>query len=618
MSALSFEQLSAALPPSCVVRDSDWTRISSLGVGGGIDCLLEPRSLDELRVILGFCAEHGLRPLILGGGTNVVGSTDCGRLMVRVVRGEFLDFSFDYETGLVHAGAGLRLRTFAEKAAKTGYGGLAALSGIPGSVGGALVMNAGAHGVAIMDHLHSAEVMDAEGAVAVIPRDKLSPIYRNGGFSENVVIVGAFFDLPQRDPDEEMEAVKERLMYRRTHEPKARSAGCVFRNPLGGRVSAGRLIDECGLKGYRIGGAAVSDVHANYLVNDEGATEEEYAQLVCDVRNKVFEKTGFQLKTEIQWINEERVMEMNEKQLKVAVLKGGVSSEREVSLKSGACVASALREVGFEVLEIDLKACEMTPEMRAADVVFSLLHGGFGENGELQALLARENIPFVGCGAASCELVMDKVATKRLLDENGIPNAPWTLIDKDGEHTLPQGFTFPLVVKPPTEGSSVGVTIVKTPEQWGPALELAFRYSPTALVETFVKGAEVAVSVIDGKALPLVELRFKGEFYDYDAKYTYKNGATEYFCPPPDIPEAVQKLTQSYAEKFAQLTETQSLVRVDFIVTADGIPYLIEGNTAPGFTDTSLVPKAAKQTGVSFPELCAKLVMKAVAEADRI
>lgn len=298
--------------------------------------------------------------------------------------------------------------------------------------------------------------------------------------------------------------------------------------------------------------------------------------------------------------------------LNIAVVYGGDSTEREISIKSGTCVARALREAQFNVVESNITHCEINDVIQNADLIFPVLHGGFGENGDFQELLEKNHKPFVGAGSKACHIIMDKIDTKKYMDANQIPTAAWITLSRTAtDRSFPKNMTLPVVVKAPHQGSSVGISMVRSPEEWLPALELAFKYDDIALIESFIQGTEVTCGIINGHPLPLIELRFCGEFYDYDAKYTYKNGATQYLCPPPDIPEAIQKKTQEYAVKFAQVCDAESLVRVDFIIDAKGTPFVLEGNAIPGFTDTSLVPKAAQQSGLTFPELCTELVLNA-------
>lgn len=613
-----FIPLISQLPEAVFRRNLDWAQITTLGIGGPLSLVAEPRNSVELEILLGFCSKEKIHPVILGGGSNLCGGTpNHPFLVIRIAHGDFLSFEMDCE-GILTAGSALPLRRFVVLAGERGYGGLSALSAIPGRIGGALVMNAGAHGVTIGDFLQSVEWITFDGKTVILSATDLVRGYRDGGIPQDAVITQASFILPKSNAETVREEMACFSNLRAEKEPKGRTAGCLFRNPSPS-ISAGRLLDRAGLKGFKVGGISLSSQHANYAVNDGTATEADLLKLIEQSSSYIYQTTGIRLEPEIRRVNPEQPTMTLPPPLKIAVLKGGDSSEREISLKSGAAVAEALRTAGFSVIEIDLPRAEITEEMRQSDVVFPVLHGGFGENGEIQALLETADIPFVGCGSETCRLVMDKIATKKWMDAHAIPNAAWTLRHRNApDQSIPSNMTLPLVVKAPSQGSSVGVTIVKTPEAWSHALEVAYQFGDDALIEAFVKGTEVTVGVINGDPLPLVELRFKGEFYDYDAKYTYKNGQTEYLCPPPDLPEAVQRLAQKYAVTFAKACGMCDLIRVDFIIDAQGIPYALEGNAIPGFTASSLVPKAAKASGISFPELCAKLVMRCAQKAGLI
>ena len=297
---------------------------------------------------------------------------------------------------------------------------------------------------------------------------------------------------------------------------------------------------------------------------------------------------------------------------KILVLKGGVSSEREVSLESGKAVADALREAGYEVREYDIRELAVTPEMKDwADVVWPVLHGGYGEDGRIQKMLEDAGISFVGSGSAACALIMDKVASKKLMDLHGIPNAKYAVLTEPSE-TIPEGMSLPLIVKPSNEGSTFGITLVETEDEWKKAMDLVFRYGDTALVEEFFKGVETTVGIIDGKALPVIEIRYAGKIYDYDAKYTHALGDTEYLCPPRTIPEELQKKIQTAALKFYEVSGAEEILRVDVMASLeDGSICVLEGNSIPGCTANSLVPKAGRAAGISFPELCSMLVKAA-------
>ncbi|NNJ70577.1 MAG: D-alanine--D-alanine ligase, partial [Kiritimatiellales bacterium] len=209
---------------------------------------------------------------------------------------------------------------------------------------------------------------------------------------------------------------------------------------------------------------------------------------------------------------------------KVAVLKGGISSEREVSLRSGAAIAQGLRDGGYDVFEIDIVAKDFSlPEW--IEAVFIALHGEFGEDGEIQQLLSDKNIPFTGSGAASCRVSFDKVLTRNCLQENGVSVPRGELIEESAERTI----DFPLVVKPPREGSSVGCHIVSDAAHWVAAFSDAAGYSGQALVEEYIPGRELTVGIVDGEVLPVVEIKPAAEWYDFEAKYV--TGDTEYIVP---------------------------------------------------------------------------------------
>ncbi len=286
----------------------------------------------------------------------------------------------------------------------------------------------------------------------------------------------------------------------------------------------------------------------------------------------------------------------------ITVLSGGPSEEREVSLRSGAAVAEALTEAGYDVTPVTVEG-EVVTIPAGTELIFVCLHGTFGEDGQLQRILKKQGLPFTGSSEAASRDCFDKVVSKSIFIENGLPTPRSQLISSVDELTLP----LPLAVKPPCQGSSVGVTLVFEKEQLRLALEEALKYGDRALVEMFIKGHELTVSILDGVALPIVEIRPKQGFYDYKNKYTA--GATEYICPAP-LPEDTIKRVQSVALRAHQALGCGVYSRVDVMLAEDGQPYLLEINTVPGMTATSLLPKAAKAAGLTFPQLCAKIAEK--------
>jgi len=299
--------------------------------------------------------------------------------------------------------------------------------------------------------------------------------------------------------------------------------------------------------------------------------------------------------------------------LPVAVLYGGPSSEAPVSRKSGQAVAGALREWGFAVREVDFDQAALPPIPADMWVVFPALHGRFGEDGELQALLAAAGLPFVGSDAAASRLIMDKQATKDRLLAHGLPVVPGALLHAPSAHP-PADLPLPLIVKPNREGSTIGLSRVSQPADWPAALAAALKFGDGALVERFVRGQEATVGLLAGEPLPVVEIVPPGEIFDYDAKYTYAHGKTTYHCPPVGLSETVQATLRELAARAFVALGARDLLRVDFLIEqGSGRLYILEGNSLPGFTATSLMPKAAAVAGWSFPMLCAHLVHLALA-----
>ncbi|MBA4369951.1 MAG: D-alanine--D-alanine ligase [Coriobacteriaceae bacterium] len=297
----------------------------------------------------------------------------------------------------------------------------------------------------------------------------------------------------------------------------------------------------------------------------------------------------------------------------VAVLKGGRSAEREVSLNTGAQVASALASADFRVVEIDTGDAGFIEAIRVsgADVAFICLHGRWGEDGTIQGLLELLDLPYVGSGVLASAAAMDKVMSKRLFELHGLKTPEWATVRR-GEPFDTDALVMQLgtrtVVKPASEGSAIGVTIVHAPEELPVALEESFRHDAVALVERFVAGAEVTVGVLGNehpRALPSLEIVPEHEFYDYESKYV--PGMSRHIIPARISAEADAECVRLALEAHAALG-CWGMSRADTIVTADGEVYLLEVNTIPGMTATSLFPDAARAAGIEFPQLCAQLV----------
>lgn len=343
--------------------------------------------------------------------------------------------------------------------------------------------------------------------------------------------------------------------------------------------------------------------------------------------------------------------------MKIVVLCGGLSNERDVSITSGSCVARSLRERGHSVVLLDMflgyggdcsdptklfdeqqqdlrySVGEETPDIasliasgdgsrlgknvisicRAADIVFLALHGEDGEDGKIQATLDMYGVKYTGSGYLGSALAMNKELSKTLFNAAGIPTAPAITLRKgEGIQASPW---IPCVVKPCSGGSSVGTSIVRTQEEFSAALEFAFKYEDDVLVEKYIKGRELTVGVMDGKAMPSIEIVIKNGWYDYKNKY--QAGFAEEICPAPISAEDEERLGR-LAERVSKALMVDVYCRADFIMDDDdGEIYCLEANTLPGMTPTSLVPQMAAEQGMSYGELCEKIITLSMRKYDK-
>jgi D-alanine-D-alanine ligase len=298
------------------------------------------------------------------------------------------------------------------------------------------------------------------------------------------------------------------------------------------------------------------------------------------------------------------------RRLRIAVLLGGPSAEREVSLRSGAAVAGALRSRGHDVAEVDPVGDWSLSE--GTEVAFLALHGTYGEDGTVQAELEHRGVPYTGCGVEASRVAFDKVATKERLVQAGVPTAPHVVIT-DPAAPWPTGWNPPVVLKPVCQGSSVGLHFVGDPAEWPAALQSSLAHDARVLVEERIVGREVTVGILEGRALPVVEVRPRSGAYDYRSKYT--SGATEYLCPAPFDAAVTERLQRAAMDAFAAVGG-RDYARVDIMVRDGGEPVVLEVNTLPGMTETSLLPKAAAAAGLDFAGLCERMVNLALARAS--
>jgi D-alanine-D-alanine ligase len=287
------------------------------------------------------------------------------------------------------------------------------------------------------------------------------------------------------------------------------------------------------------------------------------------------------------------------KNLHLVVLMGGPGSEREVSLRSGAAVARAFRGAGYRVSEVDVKGPDFElPD--GSDLCINMIHGTFGEDGQIQAILDRRGVAYTGEGESASRIAFDKLASKELFVRAGVPTPRSEVIAPGAKPTL----ALPIVVKAPREGSSVGVHLVREAGQLEAALADCANLDREILIEELVEGRELTVGVVGDRAMAVVEIRPHEGFYDYAHKYT--KGASEYFCPAP-LDEATTRRVQETALAAHRALGLEVYSRVDILLRADGELFVLEANTIPGMTETSLLPKAAAAVGIDFLSLCEEI-----------
>lgn len=297
----------------------------------------------------------------------------------------------------------------------------------------------------------------------------------------------------------------------------------------------------------------------------------------------------------------------------VAVLLGGISGEREVSRASGTAVVNALKSLGYHVVPVEYDPHHVIEQLRdaKADVVFLALHGRYGEDGTVQSVLELAGIPYTGSGVSSSAITMDKILSSRVFKEAGVrmsDSLPVYLRDgvEASAEKIRAHFDFPLVLKPACEGSSIGMEFVHKDEELDEALERAFKVEPRILVEAYLDGEEFTIPILNGKPMPIIKIVPHSGNYDFHSKYT--KGATDYLCPAPigeDLAEEIRKM----AVKAYYAAECSGVVRFDVKTDANGVPYILEANSIPGMTATSLVPKSAAAAGIDFPHLC-EIILK--------
>ena len=296
---------------------------------------------------------------------------------------------------------------------------------------------------------------------------------------------------------------------------------------------------------------------------------------------------------------------------KIAILLGGTSSEREVSIASGTAVYQALKSLGRDVICIDASDDPIGQIRKAkADIVFIALHGRFGEDGTIQAMLEQEKIPYTGSGPQASRLAMDKIESRKIFKEAGLPvPKPMALnkglFEKDMPLNWDSHHFFPVVVKPNKEGSSIGLSVVNDADNLALAIDRAFQYDDDIVIEKFIEGEDITIGILEEKPLPVVHIKPKHGIYDFAAKYT--KGMSEYIVPA-QFDDIVMRQAQGFALKAHKLLGCRCFSRVDMRLTKDNKTIVLEVNSIPGLTQTSLLPKAAKAAGIDFAQVCLKML----------
>lgn len=300
---------------------------------------------------------------------------------------------------------------------------------------------------------------------------------------------------------------------------------------------------------------------------------------------------------------------------KIAVLMGGPGSEREVSLATGRGVSKALRSLGAEVVEVDVRD-ENFELSHDVDLAFLTIHGTFGEDGQLQQILEDRGVAYTGDGIEESRIAFDKILSKERFRENNVTTPYWQVVKSGQRPTIP----LPIVVKPPRQGSTVGVVIVKNARELDSAVAEAAKYDGELLIEKFVPGRELTVGILGDQALPILEIIPKGGFYDFTNKYPFLNpqagGGAEHVCPAK-IDNDKTKEIQDLALKAYRALGLQVYSRVDVILSENNEPFVLEINTIPGMTEASLLPEAAAAAGISYVDLCTRIIELSRARSER-
>jgi D-alanine-D-alanine ligase len=581
--------------------------------GGPAARFYRPADLDDLvQFLSGLPADEPL--LWLGLGSNLL-VRDGGFHGTVIALYGVLDTLERVGETRVRVGAGLACARVARESGRWNLTGAEFLAGIPGTMGGALAMNAGAFGGETWALVRRVQTIDRSGRLHDRAADEYEVGYRSVRGPGEEWFIGAELELGTGDAAAAQQRIRELLERRARTQPTGQpSCGSVFRNP--GRDHAGRLIEAAGLKGRCRGKACVSTKHANFIINTGGATASDIEGLLLFVQREVEKRCGVRLQTEVRIVGGPAVSTGRSQRRdlgRVAVLMGGWAAEREVSLVSGAAVLEGLRRSGVDAHGIDVGRETLPVLARGGyDRAFIIVHGRGGEDGVLQGALEMLGMPYTGSGVLGSALGMDKLRCKQLWQSLGLPTADYLLLDADTDtHAVVERLGLPVMVKPAHEGSSIGMSKVNSVDELETARIEAARYDGSVLAEKWLEGAEYTVAILGDEALPMIRLETPNSFYDYEAKY--QSDDTRYHCPCGLDAGRESELRQLALDAF-RAVGASGWGRVDLMLDGAGRPHLLEINTVPGMTSHSLVPMAAKAAGIGFDELVVRILEQTLEE----
>ncbi len=603
-----------------LLHNEKLSKYTSWRVGGVADCLYIPYDKKDLIAFVKTLPETESL-LWIGLGSNLLVRDGGIRGTVINTKGRLKTLRL-LDENHVYVEAGVPCAHVAKFCAEQGLIGAEFLAGIPGTMGGALKMNAGAFGGETWNCVETVEMLNRYGDVFVKSKADFNVSYR-AVKSKNVATCAEWFlastlHLEKGDVVASQQKIKTLLEKRNQSQPTNQpSCGSVFKNPQ--NHHAAKLIEESGLKGFCIGGACVSEKHANFIVNTGNASALEIEALIYHVQQVVQQKHNILLQTEVCIVGEKenclkqskRILHANEFG-KVAVLMGGDAAERVISLNSGHAVFNALRIQGINVIAVDVKdnAIDSLANLKI-DRVFNCIHGRGGEDGKLQAILEILKIPYTGSAVMASALSMDKLRTKLCWRGAGLTTPDWFVLKQESDvDACIEKLGLPMIVKPAQEGSSVGMSKACSRDELLQAFHLAAQFNCDVYAESWVVGKEYTVGILNGEALPVIGLETPNAFYDYQAKY--HSTSTQYHCPS-NLNDEQEKALQTLALTACDIIGISGWARVDVFIDENNQAQLIEVNTVPGMTDHSLVPMAAKQAGIDFEELVWRILETSVA-----